>query len=124
MDEFTHKAYDDAVLNENLLASTEEQRKEIFKKYVEEILKKKLEEVKASEKLEDFSALTFEEFQDIAGDDIVDSIKNGFPIFESETLMELFNEFLYEYVKSKTFFGLWTGLVFAGYGKDEIYPQR
>lgn len=107
---------------ESLISLTKEERIRVIRKYVLKTLKLQISKLKKEDKLKDFKSLTKEKFDGIIKKDIEDIILEEFPDFNVKNIKQNFLDLTYEYVISKTFFGSWSGLVFAGYGDDEIYP--
>lgn len=74
----------------------------------------------------DFDAYTFESFKNFSNvvfDQLIENrfTQNGFTL--SDQIKELVKESIYFILKSKENISNHTGLVFAGFGEDEIYPQ-
>ncbi len=74
----------------------------------------------------DFETYTFENFKhfsDTIFDEIINNrfIQNGFTL--SDPLKEMLKESIWYILKAKESISNHTGLVFAGFGEDEIYPQ-
>lgn len=74
----------------------------------------------------EFEAYTYESFKLFANVVLEQIIhnrfsKNGFNL--SNQTIELFKESIYYFLKAKENYSNHTGLVFAGFGEDEIYPQ-
>ncbi|MCF8358378.1 MAG: hypothetical protein K9H26_06440 [Prolixibacteraceae bacterium] len=74
----------------------------------------------------EFDAYTFENFKNYSNvifDQIIENrfTQNGFTL--SDQIIELFKESIYYILKSKENISNHTGLVFAGFGEDEIFPQ-
>ncbi len=117
-------SFEKAIENEeNLLALSEEERIQVFIKYFSEILLFETERIKESDKLEDFKDLTKERFEELSKDIIDKVFDDEFPEFNDEDLKNIFLDFVFEYIMAKSFWGSWTGLVFAGYGEDEVFPR-
>jgi hypothetical protein len=114
-----NKAIED---EENLISISNDERIEIFRKNIQEIIKLKIKEVVSNDKLLDFENLTKKRFDEITKIRIKEILEHEFNEFNIENIRKAFSKLTYEYIKSKVFHGSWTGLVFAGYGDDEIYP--
>ncbi len=74
----------------------------------------------------DFNTYTFENFKNfskVVFDQIIENrfTQNGFTL--SDQIKELIKESIYYILKSKENISNHTGLVFAGFGEDEIFPQ-
>lgn len=107
---------------DSLITMTAKKRINLFRKNIIELTKFQIEEVKKEEKLKDFSSLTRKRFDTLLGKNINDILENEFNEFNTKKIRELFSNLAYECIKSKMFLGPWTGLVFAGYGDNDIYP--
>lgn len=114
------KAIEDEV---DLIPLKEKDRIKIYQDNIIEILDYQITRAKDEDQLEDFKKLTIKRFNEIIRKDINEIIDHEFPDFKNIQIKNKFNNFIYQYVKSKAFFNSWTGLVFAGYGDNEIYPS-
>ncbi|WP_116771966.1 hypothetical protein [Maribacter litoralis] len=106
----------------DLITLTKKERIELFQDNLIKILNTEIENIKREEELDDFKALTKKRFIELLKDDINEIIENEFPEFDTKTIRSKFLEMLFRYYKSKSFRGQWSGLVFAGYGDDDLYP--
>ncbi|MCF6294925.1 MAG: hypothetical protein L3J25_04480 [Flavobacteriaceae bacterium] len=113
------KAIEDKI---DLIPLSEDERLTIYKGNALDILNYQTLRAKEEDKLEDFKKLTKKKFNELTKKDIDDIFTEEFPDFNTVQIKKIFMEFVFQYIKSKTFFNSWTGLVFAGYGETEIYP--
>ncbi len=124
LEDFVRRTYEEAMQgDENLILQSEENRILIIQKYLIEILDTNLEQIKNSEKLQDFEYLTKKKFNSIINEPLGLIVDDNYPELINSKIKNKFSSFLYHYIKSKEFFGQWTGLVFAGYGDKDIYPR-
>lgn len=72
--------------------------------------------------MKDFKILSKKKFDTIIEEDIDEILNKEFKELNSGEIKNKFSNLLFEYIKSKTFYGPWSGLVFAGYGDMDIYP--
>lgn len=107
----------------DLISLTAEQRIELFRKTLINVMEDEIEEMKEEDQLADFKSLTKKRFREIIKSDVHDIIEEDFPEFDTPEIKKVFLSMLFYYYKSKTFRSQWSGLVFAGYGKDEIFPN-
>jgi hypothetical protein len=107
---------------DDLISLTEEERIQLFSKYLLEILDSEIEEMESEEKLADFKSLTKKRFSELIKNDVYEIIETDFQEFNSKNIKDKFISMLYSYFRSKSFRGQWTGLVFAGYGDEDIFP--
>lgn len=77
---------------------------------------------KCEQRSEEFQNYTFEDFSKYAKD-VVASIVEKNEYLKDEKTQEMFVQFVYEYAKALVMDISTTGLVFFGYGEDEIYPS-
>jgi hypothetical protein len=75
----------------------------------------------------DFSDFTFEEYENFGFTGLNNAItqvfvQNGVPV-DVPTVLPLLKELIYLILKSKDSYDFYSGLVFSGYGEDEIFPQ-
>lgn len=111
--------------NKNLLlAPTDENRGEILK-LIDSTLEKLIEDSKNAEFCPEMESLTFDDFDGYVIDILKDAIdqlftKNGFTI--EQGLLDKIKKVLYEYLRSQHM-AAYTGLIFTGFGEDEIYPS-
>lgn len=108
--------------NEDLVSIKADKRVEIFRENLLEILDYQIKEFKSKEKLKDFNSLTKKDFDKLLNAQIKEILENEFVEFNTQKIRNKFSSLTYHYIKSKAFLGAWTGLVFAGYGDDDIYP--
>jgi hypothetical protein len=107
-----------------VLNPTDANKIEILK-LVDSTLDKLLEDAKTAELCSELKELTFENFNDYASSIVNEAIdhlftKNGFTL---ETgLIDKIKKTLHEYVRSQNMTSF-TGLIFTGFGDDEIYPS-
>lgn len=120
MDSSIEKAIEEKV---DLIPMSEIQRSDIFIKNAIEIIDRQISRAKKDDKLLDFKSLTKKRFIELAEKNIDEIIREEFPQYNIKQLNTLFKEYIFHYIKSKAFFSAWTGLVFAGYGENEIYPS-
>ncbi len=85
---------------------------------IEEKLNQYLEKLKIEPKCIEFEKYTFEEFEIYAKTDISNYVKNN--NIKDETLLA---KVTYYYLSAKYIQPFYTGLVFVGYGEEEIYPS-
>jgi hypothetical protein len=105
---------------------TEENKNQFIKLYQHHLISLKNRWESNLEICPDFATYTFEAFKlfiEKVLEELIDSrfTKNGF-ILPRQTI-EIFKESLYYILKAKENISSHTGLVFAGFGEDEIYPQ-
>lgn len=108
--------------NDDLVTRSEDERTDIYINNILEIIEYKIQEIKSEEKLSDFKSLTKKSFDLIVQKDLLEIIETEFPHLNTKTIRVKFSALMYHYIRSKHFRGQWTGLVFAGYGDEEIYP--
>lgn len=106
----------------NLISMSDENRISLFRKNIIKIIDQQINEFKTLERLNDFKSLTKKRFDLLTKDNIKTIIQDEFEEFATSEIINKFSTLTYTYLKSKLFYGSWTGLVFAGYGDDEIYP--
>lgn len=75
---------------------------------------------------DEFLDYTYDEFHDFSNDVIADLIEkkltsNGYNI--TDDWINLFSNLIYTNIKRKETFTNYTGLIFTGFGEDEIYPS-
>lgn len=124
-EDLSKMAINQAIENENqdgLISMTSDKRIKLFRKNIVEILEHQITELRSQEKLKDFKSLTRKRFDEISKKVINEILKSEFSEYNTKKIKELFSDLTYEYIRSKVFFGPWTGLVFAGYGDNDIYP--
>ncbi|BAO54904.1 hypothetical protein [Nonlabens marinus] len=116
-----HKSMEEVSLSEeNLITMEQEKRNKLFSEKFIEILDLERNNCEHSEALVDFKDFTREEY-DKTISPLVDKVySERYSDFSSTK--KSFHDFFYSYILSKQMYGQWTGLVFAGYGEDEIYP--
>lgn len=66
--------------------------------------------------------MTKNKFDEIIGAELDEILETEFSDFNTKKIKAKFSSLIFHYLKSKVFRGQWTGLVFAGYGDDDIYP--
>lgn len=106
----------------DLISISSEERISLFRQNIIDLMSQRIEHFKRQEKLLDFQDLSIGDFKSLIEAKIIAIIKNNFKEYATKKIINLFVKLTYEYLKSKIFFGSWTGLVFAGYGDKEIYP--
>ena len=99
-----------------------ENRIDLFRNNIIELINTRIKDIKKEEKLKDFSSLTKKRFDEILGKNINTILKTEFNQYNTKKIRDLFSILAFQCFKSKMFVGSWTGLVFAGYGDDDIYP--
>lgn len=94
-------------------------------------LQNKIEELHSQisddgEYCDDFSDYTFEEFNAYSSnifEEILDQIFTSRGLDLSHPYIFKLQEILFEHIRSKHFLSYFTGLIFVGYGKEEVYPS-
>jgi hypothetical protein len=123
IEDFVRKSYETAMMEENdLILLSKEKRLEVFRKYIIDLIEKETEKAQNCEQLEDFKTLSKKEFNTLTKKDINEIFEENYKELSNKNLKDKYSSFLFNYIKSKLFYGQWSGLVFAGYGDDEIYP--
>lgn len=124
IEDFVHRSTEFAMRNEtNLILISEEERINVFKKYISEFLEKETLELQKSEQLEDFRDLTKQKCRSLTQSHLNKIIEENFPKLFDKELKNKYLKFFFHYIKSKKFYGQWSGLVFAGYGDNDIFPN-
>ena len=106
----------------NLITLSEDERTKIFHQKIIDFLKRKINDFKEEEQLKDFKYLTQKKFKEIGAEIITKMFEDEFDGINTRAIKNLFVKLIFHFIKSKSFHGSWTGLVFAGYGESEIYP--
>ena len=101
---------------------TEKERLAIVKKHYLEAINAIIEVVKENKRIPRLERYSFKKFCEYAGKDIDDLMDLGKEEGVPEDLRENWEKGIYEYICSEFFYN-GTGLVFVGYGTDEIYPS-
>lgn len=99
-------------------------KKEFFRKKIAEIAQEPLNRFKQSNTCnEGFQDYSFNDFIKFSSEIIETASKNVFGEFYTKDLLNVFLETFFYYIRSTDFMGIYSGLVFAGFGEDEIYPS-
>jgi hypothetical protein len=96
---------------------------ELFEKITDGYTTQFLAEDNCCEDFSDYSFGDFENFFDANYEELLNEnfALNGYLV--SEGLKKKFKSLIYLYLKRKEIFTNFTGLIFAGFGEDEIYPS-
>lgn len=124
-EELSKMAINNAIENEDedgLISMPPEDRVNLFRDNLIEIIDFQINELKKEEKLKDFASLTRKKFDEILKKSIYEILDSEFSEYNTSKIRNKFSTLTYEYIKRKVFFGQWSGLVFAGYGDNDIYP--
>lgn len=121
-EEMADISFQKLVEEEDLISKTEEERIELHISYLLDLIDFQINEIKEEEKLEDFKNLTRKRFDELLKNEIAELVENHFSHLYSKKIVSNFSTLIFHYLRSKYFRGQWTGLVFAGYGDEEIYP--
>ncbi|AEM70522.1 hypothetical protein Murru_1481 [Allomuricauda ruestringensis DSM 13258] len=106
----------------DLITKSQKERESIYKENLLSIIEFQIQKIKSEEKLSDFKSLTKNKFDEIIGAELDEILETEFSDFNTKKIKAKFSSLIFHYLKSKVFRGQWTGLVFAGYGDDDIYP--
>ncbi|NVN16952.1 hypothetical protein GUA46_01255 [Muricauda sp. HICW] len=106
----------------DLISKSPEDRLSLFKNNLLEMIEFQIQKIKLEEKLSDFKSLTKKRFDEIIGAELNEILEIEFSDFNTKNIRSKFSSLIFHYMKSKVLRGQWTGLVFAGYGDNDIYP--
>jgi len=116
------------VLNDhrNLLLNPTKENKEKFLNHIEDSVNRFTKNVKSRELCSDFDNYTQRSFSAYTKDIFDQCLEWVFDQFElkpKDSLKAKLRKFLFYQTTTKDFYRNYTGLIFVGYGDNEIYPQ-
>ena len=107
---------------QNLVSMSSDQRSNIFLKEFIEISATKQIQCESQAGLKDFENYSKTSYESNIASIINELFEEYYDGYNNPDVIKAFNKLFYSFLKSKNFYGQWTGLVFVGYGKKEIYP--
>ena len=117
INEISKKAY------ENLPNDNKINQDDYLKIILQEIIRLLNQTQEEKELAEDFKSYSFDDFLSFSNEPVQEILTEIFSDYLNNDLLNAVQQYFYNYVRSDNFERGSTGLVFAGFGDDEIYPS-